>query len=373
MAESRFLYQMEFLKTGFAQRKKGADLLNRRDRSRVREIWSCHFSGQVLAALTDYSASGATVAEAAGNELKRQYEKSSSAREAARLLTQGFLMGLLGQNGGRAAGGAEGRERPAVLSPLSKAQIHIRETLAADGDFFSLAEGFSYLRMLYELQDLYEAEDTLELTALLHTCFQKLLQLLPSMAGVAKEQEAACLQCCLSLYQSTGQRAFESFRTALLETLERLLEQPKLQPGLEGAALGLLYGGDSRWEERILATAAGYLTGSAQQQRNSASFLRGLFYTARDIVFTQKGFVSMIDRMIGGLAAEDFLKLLPELRMAFGYFTPMETDRIAGQAAGLHGTGRERLLGGPAVSPLEYEYGESLNVYGTAHMEEVWT
>lgn len=356
MAESRFLYQLEFLKTGFAKRKKGADLLNRRDRSRIREIWSCHFSGQVLAVLADCSASGATVAEAAGNELRRQYEASAGAREAARLLTQGFLMGQLDLAG-------SGRT----------VQIHIREILAADGDFFSLAEAFSYLRMLYELQDLYGVEDALGLTDLLHACFQKLLQLLPSMAGVAKEQETACMQCCLSLYQSTGQAAFQGFRPVLSQTLKRLLAQPKLQPGLEGAVLGLLYGGDSAWEERILGTAVGYLQGSMEQRKKSAAFLRGLFYTARDIVFTQKGFLKMVDRMIAGLDAEAFLQLLPEFRMAFGYFTPMETDRIAGQAAALHGAERARLYEGLAVSPLEYEYGVSLDAYARAHMEEVWT
>lgn len=48
---SRFFYRMEFLKTGFVRRTKGADLLNRRDKSRIREIWTYRFSGQVLSAL----------------------------------------------------------------------------------------------------------------------------------------------------------------------------------------------------------------------------------------------------------------------------------------------------------------------------------
>ena len=86
----------------------------------------------------------------------------------------------------------------------------------------------------------------------------------------------------------------------------------------------------------------------------------------------QKGFVGMVDGLIAGLEAEDFLQLLPELRMAFGYFTPMETDRIAGRAAALHGTSRARVLSGISVSPYAYEYGESLDAYGAARMEEVW-
>ena len=352
MQESRFLHQLDFLNTGFAKRKKGADLLNRRDRSRIREIWNCHFSGQVLAALTDCSACGGTVAEAAAEKLRRQYESSSGTREAARLLTQGFQMGFSGK------------------SP--EMQAHIETVLAADGDFFSLAEGFSYLRMLYELQQLYHVHDEPRMMSLLSLCFQKLMQQLPSMAGVSKEQENACMSCCLALYQSTGHPALSGFRPLLSESFERLLRQPERRPGLEGAVLGLLYGNDGAWEERIVQTAAGYLQGSEQMRKKSAAFLRGLFYTARDIVFTQKRFVSMIDALIAGLEAETFLELLPELRMAFGYFTPMETDRIAGQAASLHKAEKKQLFGGLFVFPLEYEYGERLDAYGRGRMEEVW-
>lgn len=352
MAQSRFLHQLDFLKIGFAKRTKGADLLNRRDRSRVREIWSCHFSGQVPAALTDCSASGGTVAEAAAEQLRRQYAGSTGTKEAARLLTQGFLMGFTGQS--------------------SERQAHLEAVLAADGDFFSLAEGFSYLRMLYELQQLYDVRDEARMTKLLSLCFQKLTQLLPSMAGVSKEQETACMSCCLALYQSTGHEALKAFRPRLSESFERLLAQPECRPGLNGAVLGLLYGEDGAWEERIVRTAAGYLQGSPSMCKKSAAFLRGLFYTARDIVFVQKRFVSMIDSLIAGLDAETFLELLPGLRMAFGYFTPMETDRIAGQAAALHKAEKKHLSGGLLVSPLAYEYGENLDGYGIKRMEEVW-
>ena len=50
---SRFFYQTEFLSCGFARRKKGSDLVNRRDRSRMREIWSYRWSARVTAALID--------------------------------------------------------------------------------------------------------------------------------------------------------------------------------------------------------------------------------------------------------------------------------------------------------------------------------
>ena len=43
---SRFFYQMEFLETEFAKRKKGADLVTGKDKNRIREIWNYQFADQ---------------------------------------------------------------------------------------------------------------------------------------------------------------------------------------------------------------------------------------------------------------------------------------------------------------------------------------
>lgn len=135
--------------------------------------------------------------------------------------------------------------------------------------------------------------------------------------------------------------------------------------------MGLIYGCDSSFGIRIQEVAAGYLTGTGEMQLKSAAFLRGLFCTAKDMVFTGEHFLVMIDQLLGDLSVEQFMMLLPELRMAFGYFTPLETDRIAGEAAELHGVRKKALLSGRKVNPLEFEYGQQLDVYGRKRMEEV--
>ena len=291
--------------------------------------------------------------EAAKSQLKAQFAKSAGFRETARLMTEGFLMGFLEEE--------------------SRMGDHAKQILASDGDFFSLSEGFSHLRMLYELQELYQVEDGPELEALIGDCFQKIAQLLPSMAQIPAEQEQQCIDCCLSLYQITGRQKFSRFRPIFLETLHRLLGQRNIQPGLEGAAMGLIYGCDASFSAQIQETAAGYLTGTGEMQKKSAAYLRGLFCTARDMVFAGERFLAMIDELLGGLSAEAFMALLPELRRAFGYFTPLETDRIAREAAQLHGVKKKELLTGRMVSPLEFEYGEQLDAYGRKRMEEVYS
>lgn len=177
------------------------------------------------------------------------------------------------------------------------------------------------------------------------------------------------MESCLSLYQMTGRRGFERYRQPLIDAFIRLLEQKEVQPGLEGAVLGLLYGYDSQYDGQIQTAAAGYLQGTDEMQMKSAAFLRGLFYTARDFVFVQESFLTMIDGLLGKLSVEAFMNLLPELRQAFGYFTPLETDRIAGKAAAIHGAKKQELFKGRAISPMEYAYGELLDAWALKKME----
>ncbi len=347
---SRFLYQTEFLDCGFARRKKGADLVNRRDQNRIREIWSYKWSEQVTAALIDASISGGTMAEAARTLLHSRFDESAGCKEAAELLVKGFLMGLHEEQG-------EMRE-------------HLAEVLADDGDFFSLTKGFSQLLMLLDLQDLYQVRDALDLERMTDICFQKIIQLLPSMGQVGEDRQQECMESLRLLYQAAGKSNPCERRPVLMDALKTLLGRGKLNPGVEGTVLGLLYGYEAGYGEQITRAARGYMQGSGEMLSKSAVFLRGLFFTARDFVFASSGFLTLIDGLLERLPGEEFLKLLPELRLAFSYFTPLETDRIAGRAAALHGKKKGDLLTGGSVSPGEYAYGEALDAFISKKMEK---
>ena len=340
---SRFFYQAEFLDCSFAKRKKGADLVKRQDQNRIREIWTYKWSEQVTAALIDASISGGTCEEAARSLLKSRFGESTGCREAAELLVKGFLMGL--------------SEEQAEMS------VHLAEVLAADGDFFSLTKGFSHMLMLLELQDLYQVRDALHLDQVTEQCFQKIIQLLPSMGQVGEERQQECMESLRLLYQAAGRNNADERKPVLMDALKGLLGRGSVNPGVEGTVLGLLYGYEGGFGRQITETARGYIQGSGEMLSKSAAFLRGLFFTARDFVFVSGEFLNLIDQLLGRLSGEEFLRLLPELRMAFGYFTPLETDRIAGRAAALHGRKKRELLTGRKVSPEEFAYGEMLDAY----------
>ena len=93
-AESRFLHQTIFLDCGYARRDKGPDLLHGTGRNLIREHWSCQWSAVVETALVERAILGSTVAEAAGQLLRRRLTDAAQAAEGASLLVQGFLMGI---------------------------------------------------------------------------------------------------------------------------------------------------------------------------------------------------------------------------------------------------------------------------------------
>ena len=132
--------------------------------------------------------------------------------------------------------------------------------------------------------------------------------------------------------------------------------------------LGLLYGALPERKAAIDDAVRSYLRGTPGMLLQSASFLQGLFYTARDLLLADPDFLSNIDELLCVLEDEDFTRLLPELRLAFSYFVPTETDRLAKRAAALHG-GTADLLRRNGVTPAAYTRGEALDAWAAARLD----
>lgn len=344
---SRFLHRTVFLDLGFAWLEKGPDLASGRNLSLIRETWSWRWTGNVMAQLVDQSVSGGTVEEACALLLDRQMAQTALSGEGAKLLVQGFLMGLEDRTG--------------------SFHTRLRDLVAADGDFFSLSHACAHLSTLLEMRRLYRQPDSYDYTGLLDQCFGKVLVLLPSIAAIKDAQLDDCISLIARLYQLTGQPPFDARRASLLSALEALLTDPDLHPGLHGGVLGLLYGADPQWLTEIEKACGGYLRGTREKMLQSASFLRGLFSTARDLLLVSQQFLPSLDCLFSRLEDPDFLALLPELRLAFRYFTPMEAARIARRAAALHGVTPAELRR-PAAPPGMYAYGEALDAWAVERL-----
>lgn len=343
---SMFFYQMVFLGTAFVKKVKGPNLQLKKDKNLMREVWKYKWNIQVHAALIDVSVHGATVEEAAISLVKENLKGEMGAGKSAVLLTQVFEMGLKEQ--------------------LPFVYDRVYEFLLNDTDFYSIAEALKSFLMMKELGSLYETE--LKFDSLIHISVQKLITLLPSMTQIKEEDLGACMDVLKLLYQITGRNGedgeeFLAERDGYIQALEKMIQDTQIQAGLNGCIYGILYGSGQKELAEVELVCRGYLTGTREQMMKTALFFRGLFCTARDLVFIGGKFLEILDGFFGQVEEAEFMELLPELRMAFAYFIPREIDRIAEMAAGLHGKKGKEILEMEQVLPEWYGYGKEVDCY----------
>lgn len=339
-----FFHRMAFLGTAFARKVKGPNLQLKRDRNLMREIWKYKWHAQVTAALIDVSVYGGTIEEAATGIVKEKLVKEMGAKEGAELLTHVFEMGLEDQ-----------------LPPV---YARVQELMLQDTDFYSLAEAVRSLLMMEELGELYGS--SMEFGSLIQTGCRKLIGLLPSMTRIKDEDLTDCMNALKLLYQVAGRE--QSVYETYFEALHRMTRDGQIHAGLNGCIHGILYGSGREKAAEVEMVCRGYLTGTGEQLMGTAQFFKGLFYTARDLVFIGDAFLKMLDTFLGQVTAEEFMELLPELRMAFTYFTPRETDKIAEKAAELHGKKQRDILEREEILPEWYAYGAEVDAYVMAEM-----
>ncbi|MCI8541736.1 MAG: ChaN family lipoprotein [Lachnospiraceae bacterium] len=345
--ESMFFNRMLYLNTAFVRKIKGPNLQLKKDRNLMREIWKYKWSSQVNAALIEVSVYGATLEEAVISLVKEELKKELGARESALLLTRVFEMGLKDQT-----------------EPVF---VRVHELLLQDTDFYSVAEALKSLMMMEELESLYGSR--LDFGELIAIGCRKLIGLLPAMARIKDEDLDSCMNALKLLYRVTGRESMAGQeRSDYFSVLEKMTRDGEINAGLNGCVHGILYGSGREAADEIEMVCKGYLGGTKEQLFSTAQFFRGLFFTARDLVFIGEQFVRMLDGFYGTVSEEEFMELLPKLRMAFAYFTPREIDRIAAMAAGLHGKGGQDILERTKVYPDWYAYGKELDDYVRARM-----
>lgn len=348
---SMFFNRVDFLHTNYARKVKGPNLQLRKDKNLMREIWRYKWNIQVQAALIDVSVHGATIEEAIVSIIKDMLKKDMNAGKCAILLTQIFEMGLENQ--------------------LEEVYIRICSLMQTDSDFYSLADALTSIRMMCDMAELYHSR--LDFKELLHVGVRRLIILLPSMTRIKEDSLKACMEALKLLYQIVTEYVTDNFdveREEYIAALFKMQEDSQIQPGLNGCVNGILYGSKNRSEREVEQACYGYLKGTREQMLMTAQFFHGLFCTARDLLFIDKAFMKLLDGFFGEVQEMEFMELLPELRMAFAYFTPREIDKIASIVAKMHDTDIEDVLERDEVLPMWSAYGKELDAYAVKYMQK---
>lgn len=338
MELSRFMHRMEFLDTGFAVMRKGPNLHENKGRSRVREEWRYERSPQVDASLIDHTTDGFTIEEACATLAVRKLRDEMRCEISAQIAVDCFLMGI----------------------PLNQSETDLIDAiLNSDGDFFSVGNGLRYFEMLNSLQQLYDFSDTSSLDYI-KRCFEKLIISLPSMACVSADRADEVISVLKTMYGIAGNILSEEMEV-FSQTLTAMTLANDKEASVYGAVSGLLYAIDSEKRSDAETAMRGYLMGTLEIKKQGAEFLKGLFSTARDIILSDDSFLKMTDILITEMEYDDFMEILPSMRLAFSYFTPAEIQDTAQSAGKLHNVSKNDILSSRAVDENMFLFGSQLD------------
>lgn len=327
---SRLLHGMDLLGAPFAMRTAGPDFVKGTGLERLHEHWQYEYSPATEAALVEASVYGATLPEAVASkfvENLRLLEREGLGRNAAATVSWLVKACVLG-----------------LQSQIEALLDRLESSLAEDPEFTSLCTAAIQLLLLWESRDPLEAKGIDQVRGLLAVAYQRACYLMQELAACPQTLQAAAVKAIRSLHELLHGAREEKFDATLFwNGLRMLLRREPVAPLLVGTAHGLLVGAGMIDVSDIISRARGELEGR-EQPCEAVAYFQGLFQTARELCWQMPELLHLLDRHLAAWSEEQFLRSLPELRLAFAEMTPRETDRIAALAAELHGA--------PSLGPL---------------------
>jgi hypothetical protein len=336
---SRLLHVLQYLEVPFATQLSGPQFTARHAGRRLLEVWEYGWSPQTESALIDAAIHGNSLREAAGARFTEAMQSADASGEnrsaavAARFLSQACLLGL--------------------HELTARVLIWLRRCVREDPAIVSLSQGLLQLILLWESRDPLGAEGLDSVPQLARSCLERACFLMAELPKTASADAPATVDALMDLRQALVGSAHEWFDADLFwSSIAPLPIQQPCEPMVAGAAAGALYSA-GRWTESQLAAAfVGRMTGR-RDAKAATAFFRGMAAAAREALWQSNGVFAALREIIEEVADDEFLRLLPDLRMAFAGLAPRETDRLAEVVA--------RALGTDTLGSLvNYEVNEAL-------------
>ncbi|WP_338554497.1 DUF5682 family protein [Paenibacillus sp. KS-LC4] len=321
-AEHRQLSQLlqcaSFLVPDFAVRESGPDWASNRHMNLVRETWTYAYSSRIEARLIENSLYGGTIKEAAARKIGERMQElpDHHSGEIANALLQALLMGL--------------------QDTARRLYEQVQAALRKDGNFLSLCQTLTVLNRLRQHGRLLGLAADERLPLLVAEAYNNAVDKLPGLSAIHEDEHPAIIEG-LKLLAMLAESSEEHFQNAAFRGhLSELLSDRRLSPQLEGVVIAILAGLGDRTREEMVERARSYVRGTPEQAKQTAKYLQGMFAVARDAFLYDDLLLGELNYLIEELPSEDFIAMVPELRLAFTYFTPMETSLIAERVAALH-------------------------------------
>lgn len=337
--KSYFFHQMSYLETGFCTYEKGLDDHVGIGRILLRERWKYRYTPKVQAVLIDQCVYGGTIREVCIYLLTKGMKGTyQTAQSISQHLLEAEKMGI-----------------DELYGALSK---YLMGVLGEDMDFLSVAQCFENLGSI--------AEPIKDLKQLQVYNLKRIGTLIPTISSASKDQEDELCNKFKYVYEyfieiSSSEAVIEEEKD-WLALLENLFQDTAANSALVGTVAGVLLRRHKLNLEKVMDKFGWYLQGSQVAKKQAAGFLKGFFKIAKDTLFIEPKMLELIDAILKETNGDEFLEILPDLRLAFTYFLPFEIDKIAKQVGHLYGIGKDNLLSYEAISPKLIEEAKNLDM-----------
>lgn len=323
LAASRFAHAMSLLETGFATRNGGPDFLNSVQTGLLFEYWDYAWSPRVEGQLIEAAMHGDTVPAACLAKLESQraaLAHDGRADDLPTLITL-FKKGLLAGLGVRMT---------EFLNEISCA-------ITRSADFPGTARAMLELHSIETSRGPLSLPDGLAIEPVMQQAFGRVIYLcdeLPKMRDEAIQPCLDALRLLSELLRGSTEEEFDSER--FVEALDRVTEADPA-PELFGAitAIGVESG---RKQDHVLPTfLVAQLQGSTPDLPTRLAGLRGVLAVSPSLLWTVSGVLEALDDFLNSLTDNEFLEVLPHLRLALSALSPREADQVADALTRRHG------------------------------------
>lgn len=305
LANSRILHQCRVLGLAGFQFAGGTDFATRDDLSQVWEEWVVGWSPEFEGTLIECAVYGSDLREASTARVLERAQKVESDAEAAALIAiDAVLMGV-----------------STVAETLyDKLQSIVRQ----DTDFFKVADALGHLLYLYRHDEVLGAQGDERLGDLLRETYTRSLWLFESL-GTVKDRDSELVAAIRTLFR-TFQRCYvrrPDERAEFVSIFGRIGRDESQLPLTRGSAMGAMYTLGELDTDRVLSVMR-YFSDPVEL----GDFLIGFFSLAREAAQRDPRLLQLLDDIVCDLSEQDFLEVLPGLRLAFTFFTPLEKHNL---------------------------------------------
>ena len=316
-AASRFCHAMALIETSFAQRTAGPDFRNEVALDRLHEIWSVCWSPLVESRLIELSEAADTLPEALAFVLAQKLAaltdegKGRNALAAIDLFAAACRAGI-------------GEQAGAILD-LVEAQV------IEDPELGSVVAALTDLVLLRRGRERLGIDDASPIERLIQTTWRRALILLPELADMGPDQirpAVAALSDMRGLLElarsSDAPIDIGLFDEAMVE-----LQLRPLDPMLAGAVFAFSLIDGQAEAGQLEARLRGELASGYVDAAERLAFLGGIIAIARELLWAVPAIVAALDDVIAAASDDEFLTLLPHLRLALMALDPREIDQLA--------------------------------------------